>query len=319
MAAVKMLLSSIRIDGGTQPRAEIDVEAVADYALALQMGAKLPPVVVFEDGADFWLADGFHRYHAHRKLENDSIEAEIHPGTRRDAVLYSVGANVEHGLRRSNADKRKAVTTLLNDDEWRAWSDREIATACHVTPRFVDAIRSSLRMVRSDEPPKSPDIAAEVAEKAERIRAAGGEPRYYKDKHGNTSVMDVSKINARRAAKAAQKKKEEEEERKQREKDIALTADEQTKEFEKVLAENRQLIAQVKALETDDTTAALAKEPRLRQQAEDEKGRLMNRLNVADKALRKFGKYFDDLRKITGATTNAGVVEAVRVAFQQAA
>jgi len=34
-----------------------------------------------------------------------------------DAVFNSVGANAEHGLRRTNADKRRAVLTLLNDDE----------------------------------------------------------------------------------------------------------------------------------------------------------------------------------------------------------
>ena len=32
----------------------------------------------------------------------------------------------------TNADKRRAVETLLNDAEWATWSDREIARQCGV-------------------------------------------------------------------------------------------------------------------------------------------------------------------------------------------
>jgi hypothetical protein len=42
-------------------------------------------------------------------------------------VLYTVGANATHGLRRSNADKRRAVSMLLDDPEWAQWSNLAIA------------------------------------------------------------------------------------------------------------------------------------------------------------------------------------------------
>lgn len=130
---VKLKLTDIRIDGGTQPRTEIDYELVHEYSESIE---SLPPVIVFTDGATNWLADGFHRFHAHRKLELPTIEAEVKQGSLRDAILYSVGANAQHGKRRTNADKRKAVMTMLNDEEWCKWSDREIARRCavdHVT------------------------------------------------------------------------------------------------------------------------------------------------------------------------------------------
>jgi hypothetical protein len=38
-------------------------------------------------------------------------------------VLHSAGANAMHGLRRTNADKRRTVMLLLQDEEWAAWSD----------------------------------------------------------------------------------------------------------------------------------------------------------------------------------------------------
>ena len=57
-------INSIRLDGGTQPRASIDFDTVFDYMDAMTDGADFPPVVVFYDGTHYWLADGFHRVKA---------------------------------------------------------------------------------------------------------------------------------------------------------------------------------------------------------------------------------------------------------------
>jgi len=143
-------LASIRIDGSTQPRAELDQDLVDEYATAMQEGAGFPPGVVFYDGQDHWLADGFHRWHAARRraqplvLGPVTIPAEIHQGTRRDAILYSASANAAHGQRRTNADKRRAVETLLRDEEWGQWSNREIARCGLVTHAFVNQMRTEL-------------------------------------------------------------------------------------------------------------------------------------------------------------------------------
>ncbi|MBX7219625.1 MAG: hypothetical protein K1Y36_06750, partial [Blastocatellia bacterium] len=55
-----LYIDQIRIDGGTQPRTEINLDVVADYAETLKQKV-LPSVDVFFDGTDYWLADGFHR------------------------------------------------------------------------------------------------------------------------------------------------------------------------------------------------------------------------------------------------------------------
>ncbi len=177
-------LKSIRIDGGTQSRLSINEDTVASYAEAMTEGATLPPVVVFRDGADDWLADGFHRYHAHAKIGAVSIDAEVRTGTLRDAILFSVGANGKHGMPPSNADKRKAVLQLLSDAEWSTWSDRAIAKECHVSPQMVANHRASLPTVGSEKPAK----------------------RTYKTKHGTESAMDTSgQKDAATAKKAAAK------------------------------------------------------------------------------------------------------------------
>jgi hypothetical protein len=134
-------LRSIRLDGGTQPRAAIDFNVVQEYGEAIADCALLPPVTVYFDGAEYWLADGFHRWHAHEALGAVEIAADVRQGTQRDAVLFSCSANAAHGMRRTNADKRRAVLRLLDDAEWVLWSDREIARRCGVSPQTVVNIR----------------------------------------------------------------------------------------------------------------------------------------------------------------------------------
>lgn len=137
-------LTKIRIDGGTQPRTELNQEVVAEYAETYKAGETMPPVVVFYDGANYWLADGFHRFFAAKKAGLTQIYEQVETGSQRDAVLYSLSANATHGLKRSNADKRKAVMTMLQDKEWSQWSDREIARQCKVSNHLVADGRQSL-------------------------------------------------------------------------------------------------------------------------------------------------------------------------------
>lgn len=140
----RLVVAKVRRDGGTQPRAALDEETISDYAEAMRAGERFPSVVAFYDGTDYWLADGFHRVNAAMRAGLVEIEVSVIAGTQRDAILYSVGANASHGLRRSNADKRRAVERLLRDDVWKKWSDREIARQCAVTQPFVSKVRAEL-------------------------------------------------------------------------------------------------------------------------------------------------------------------------------
>lgn len=141
MKTTRLAITKLRTDGGTQPRAGTDPFTVDEYAAAMKRGAKFPPAVVFFDGTDHWLADGYHRRDARAQNGERFIECEVRQGTQRDAVLYSVGANASHGLPRSNADKRRAVMTLLADAEWSKWSNREVARCCAVTEGLVRKLR----------------------------------------------------------------------------------------------------------------------------------------------------------------------------------
>jgi phage N-6-adenine-methyltransferase len=148
--ATQVAIGSIRIDGGTQMRAALDDATVFEYTQAMAAAdgwGTFPPVVAYYDGADYWLGDGFHRVAAFRDAFTDStrkIPVDVRAGTRRDAILHAAGANANHGLRRTNADKRRSVETLLRDEEWALWTDREIARQCNVDHKTVASLRSSL-------------------------------------------------------------------------------------------------------------------------------------------------------------------------------
>ena len=125
-------IADIRLDGNTQARVAIHQTTVDEYAEVLTDGGELPPIVVFHDGAAHWIADGFHRLHAHRSIGAVTVRADVRDGTARDAQMYACGANQAHGLRRTNDDKRKAVAGML--ELAPDWSDRAIAK--HPIKRF---------------------------------------------------------------------------------------------------------------------------------------------------------------------------------------
>lgn len=134
-------LKLIRLDGGTQVRASIKEEAVMRYATDLEGGAVFPPLRVFYDGTDYWLSDGFHRYHAALRIGIQSFLCEVDTGTPRDALFYGSTANNLHGQPMDNADKRKITMIFVEDFEWGEWSNAEIARQLHVSAPFVAKMR----------------------------------------------------------------------------------------------------------------------------------------------------------------------------------
>jgi ParB-like nuclease domain len=140
-------LAAIQANPAVQQRVQgTSEEVVRQYAEEMSAGDDFPPVVVFSnDEVTYHLADGFHRLQAHRLAHPDKqeIDCEFYPGGSDDALLFACGANASHGLRRTNADKKKAVLQLLKSER-RQWSDRDIARQCKVSHTFVGKIRGHL-------------------------------------------------------------------------------------------------------------------------------------------------------------------------------
>ena len=159
-----MNLAALVLDEKLQSRTEINQDAVDDYAHAMEEGDQFPPLTVFFDGVHYYLADGYHRYHAAKKAGKVSANCEVVNGTFREAQLYATGVNAKHGMRRSYADKRKAVMTLLDDFEWSQWNNSEIARRAGVSSTFV----ANLRQSGSDAKPTSVKYTTPKGEVKER-------------------------------------------------------------------------------------------------------------------------------------------------------
>lgn len=137
---MKLAISKISLDGSTQARAGLDDATIESYAESMTAGDTFPPVIVFHDGANHWLADGFHRIAAAKSLGHDKIEADVKAGSREDAVWYAVGANKSNGLRRTTEDKRRAVELALATRPGE--TDRAIALHVGVTHPTVTKHRN---------------------------------------------------------------------------------------------------------------------------------------------------------------------------------
>lgn len=168
---VVLPLDVIQLDHGTQVRAQIDDAVVALYAEAKRGGAVFPPVDVIEDADGVKrLGDGFHRFKAHERLQWVTIEAEVRPGTRAEAIWFAIGANNAHGLQKNDADKRRGVEIAIAECPDK--TQREIAEQVGCSQQFVSQVASTATS-------KVPHHYAKLpADKADAIAAAirAGQP-----------------------------------------------------------------------------------------------------------------------------------------------
>lgn len=178
---MKVALRLIEADTAAQPRTTIDIKKVAEYIEDMQRGDKFPPLVVFKEAEKYWLADGFHRFYAAKTAQFESFNCDVRDGSLRDAVLFSCSANASHGLRRTNDDKRRAVVKLLDDAEWAAWSDHEIARHCAVGHHLVAKYRKELAALTGTSP---------------------SDTRLVTTRHGTITTMNTAAINEERRAGA---------------------------------------------------------------------------------------------------------------------
>jgi hypothetical protein len=300
MPTKSLNLAAIRVDGGTQSRVAINQDAVAEYAQVITDGDTLPAITVFLDGADYWLADGFHRLFAHKAAGKASILADVLTGTCRDAVLYSLAANTVHGLRPNNDDKRKAVGIMLADPEWSKLSIREIAKHCGVSHTLV------LRMQKPDPAPQ----ALGTAPLESGTSSSSGPAQSGTSSTASDDRTPKSGTSSTKAAPALTQKEEE----------AAQNADDAHGDTDPIAmweAAEKQIVVlqkELDAAQADDKQAEILKWKRIADVATRRQNEIMDTVNVREKELqrmanilRRIGKAVDeeDQSKI------AAVVEAI--------
>lgn len=136
---MRVALSSIQLDTSIQLRANMNMDAVGDYADSMRNGATLPAVELVGTTSQAWIVDGWHRVMAAIQAGAVDIEADLRPGTQTDALHAAFGRNASNGLRRTNADKRREVELCVR--EFPHLSSRAIAEMCGVSHTFVDQVK----------------------------------------------------------------------------------------------------------------------------------------------------------------------------------
>lgn len=136
-------ISQIKQDAATQPRTNMNMAVVEEYAEGMKNGGKFPPIDVFQINGGYILVDGYHRFLAAQSAGVKKILCEVHEGDMRAAILFACHVNSTHGLRRTNDDKKRAIERLLKDSEWSQWSNNKIAEICYVSPELVAKYRNS--------------------------------------------------------------------------------------------------------------------------------------------------------------------------------
>lgn len=152
---IDLEVKKIVIDAGTQPRVAIDPEAVAEYAEVIKLANKdgqpnpfseLPdnmlPVVFRDPSGNCILADGFHRYGAHKQAHEKEMRVAVREGNQREALLFSLSTNQAHGLQRTSKDKKRILDAILKDPVWAPCSNNSIA-------RFVGISEGTVRNHRT--------------------------------------------------------------------------------------------------------------------------------------------------------------------------
>lgn len=248
---MNLSLDKIKIDGGTQSRAKIQEATIAEYADAMKNGAVFPAVTVFHDGAEYFLADGFHRYFAAKKAGSPGIKCDIREGTLRDAILFSFSVNHDHGLQRTAADKRKIVIAMLKDDEWGKWSDREIARQCHVSHPFVSAMRKELGIDKTETKYKQGE---KILTREEKVKEE--EPEFLEE--------DIEKETMNAAVQELQRENQELHDKLT----IAMAAS--SDDLDREMAESviKDLRAQIRALEIELKEVTISRDTYLRENSE---------------------------------------------------
>lgn len=261
-------IHNINIAGNTQSRVAINQDTVADYAAAMLDDTNFPEPVVFFDGVDYWLADGFHRFHAHLKNGKASIIVEVRKGTQRDAILFSLSANTVHGLRPTTEDKRKAVGIMLADPEWSELTDRAIARHCGCSHTMVSSIR------RPAPAPAKPAPSGNFATPS--APATGNSATAERAEGGNSATQPVQSAKAQAEAQAKQ---------------IAQDAHGEDSDPIVLLEEAEKRITALQqelfAAEADDQKAETLKWRRLADVAQRRQEELMDTVNAREKELQR--------------------------------
>ena len=170
----EMVVSTALIDRHSlQSRVRIDATTVQEYREDMQDGTEfpLPSLYTWEvpEGEEFeryYIGDGFHRIEAD---DREEIPALVHIYDTEEkakiaAEWRSILSNTEHGLRRTQADRRRAVKLAL--ERQPELNDNRLSKLLRVDAKTVARVRAEMegRPDPYEKPETEPEAPAESPE-----------------------------------------------------------------------------------------------------------------------------------------------------------
>jgi ParB-like chromosome segregation protein Spo0J len=145
---ISLRLEQVNICEDIQIRAETNEHTIKEYSEAMERGDTFPPIQVVRVGQEHVLADGRHRFEAAKIAGRNSIEARVVIGTKITALEIALKENLNHGLRLTSADKRRAIK--LAAKQWPDKSNREIARLVGCSDPTVADVKQSMLNFSTD-------------------------------------------------------------------------------------------------------------------------------------------------------------------------
>lgn len=170
-------IEDLILDIGCQPRADLNPEAVEEYAELYKAGTGLPPVDVVVVDGDLVVIDGFHRIAGRVKAGEPFVRVQVLEASDLGRARWlAAAANQGHGVRRTNRDKRTAVELALDSDVGQEQSLQVIADHIGVSKAFVGKVRLERESSTVDDEPASeppPETPDEEPEDQDMYQTAG--------------------------------------------------------------------------------------------------------------------------------------------------
>lgn len=164
------------VDRAVNPRERISPEHVEDIREAIRAKKPVPHPVCYDVDGKLKLSEGFHRWDAYRLEKRLRVEVVVVVGTDDEWAAAALCSNQDHhALKRTNADKRRAVEGMLK--RFPKWSNPKLAEAVGVSIEFVRQMRPQVATVATCDEREGRDGKTYTTPQADEKSTTSDEPK----------------------------------------------------------------------------------------------------------------------------------------------
>ena len=130
-----------------QVRVEMSPEAIERYAQSITDGQRLPACRVIRIDDLLVLAEGHHRFHAHKQARSKVIPCIVEDGTWADVVMCAIRENTRHGVQLTTEDRHRGAVLHWTETEHTGnrLTDQELAAELGVSRSSVQRWHAAYR------------------------------------------------------------------------------------------------------------------------------------------------------------------------------